>query len=311
MYLVGGLLATAAYAMGDPVPFLQGTLVATNLLLNMAFQICLGISGYTKPMRVGTLLIFAVVIFQLAKVGPDPRSDDVDIQAMFSQSSAIACFVTLGALTLLSGLGVVFTQNQPTESFTKIFVWSLHIAVMGSATDNAASTFGIISGSVLYAAFAVYGLVSVYILGMSSKAPAVCNASTYVPLQLTLQLVCNMFTGIFVWEDLNRMNGKSVQVYIVTFVVIVLGVYVASPSADLVESMVRWRILRTTNLSKELASSAFGKSILVLVDGWEKIQTAPGKESEDSAREALKRAPSIGAEQGQISWVVRSFTCIP
>jgi len=287
-YLVGGLLSTVAYATGDPVPLLQGALVATNLLLNMAFQICLGISVYTKPMRIGTLMIFVIVMFQLAEVGPNPRGDDVNIMAMFSKPPATMCFIILGTLMLLSGLGVGFTRNQPPKSFTKVFMWSLHIGVMGSGTDNVASAFGIISGFLLYAVFAAYGLLSVYILGMSARAPGVCDASTYVPLQLSLQLLLNMITGIFVWEDLDRMNGKSVQSYIVTFLVIILGVYVASPSADLVNGIVRWRIWRTTDLSKEVASTAFGKSILELVGSWKNIQTAPGKESEDAAREALK-----------------------
>jgi len=252
-------------------------------------------------MRIGTLMMFMIVMFQLAEVGPDSRGDDVDMMAMFSKPSATTWFFIEGTLILLSGLGLGLTQKRPPESFTKIFMWSLHIGVMGSGTDNAASTFGIISGFTRYAAFAAYGLLSVYILGLSARAPGVCDANTYVPLQLSVQLLLNMLTGIFVWEDLNRMNGKSVQSYVVTFVVIILSVYVASPSADLVDSIVRWRLWRTTNLSKEVASSAFGKSILVLVGSWRNVQAAPGKESEDAAREALKHTLSIGADRGIIS----------
>jgi len=300
-FLVGGLLATAAYSMGDPVPLLQGTLVATNLLLNMAFQICLGISLYTKAMRIGTLLCFVVVMFQLADVGPHPRGKDVNVIDMFSKTTAILWFMTLGALIILTGVGLRYTQSQSGESFTKVFAWALHIGVLGSATDNAASTFGVITGWILYSALAAYGLVSAYVLGMSAKAPAVCDASTYVPLQLSLQLVLNMITGILVWGDLDRMAGRPLQPYFVTVVVIIFSVYVASPSVDVVDALVRWNMLRKTNLSEEVASSTYGKSVLALVECWKKIQMAPGRESEDAAREALMSTLSLGAERGRLT----------
>lgn len=300
-YIVGGLVATAAYAMGDPVPLLQGALVATNLILVMAFQIGLGISVYTKSMRIGTILVFVVVMFQLAEVGPEPRGDDVDIKAMFAKTSAISWFIALVALLIGTGFGMVSTLSQPSESFTKIFMWALHLAVWGSVTDNAASTFGVIKGALLYAAFGAYALVSVYILGLSSRAPAVCDANTFVPLNLSLQLVFNMITGFLVWEDSTRMNGKSTMSYLVTFVVIILGVYVASPSADLVESIVRWRVLKTTTLSKEMASSVFGKAVLELVQKWRDVKREPCKETEDAAKRALSHALSVGSERGRIS----------
>jgi hypothetical protein len=301
VYVVGGLIATAAYAMGDPVPLLQGALVATNLLLNMIFQIALGIERYDKAMRVGTILCFVVVMFQLADVGPDPRPKDADVMKMLSQTTAIIWFSALGGLLVLSLIAVRATENQSTESIAKVFTWALHIGVLGSGTDNVASTFGVLSGWVLYLVFASYGLLSVYILGMSAKAPAVCDASTYVPLQLCLQLILNCITGIVVWGDLDRMNGKPLEPYFATIVVVVLGVYVASPSADVVKGVVRWRMMHTTNLSHQVASSAFGKAILVLVECWRNVLSTPGEDSEVSAKQALKQVLSIGVTRNRIT----------
>jgi hypothetical protein len=300
-FVVGGLISTAAYAMGDPVPFLQGTLVATNLLLNMVLQVCLRISLYTKSMRIGTILVFVVVVFQLAYVGPEPRPTDINAMDYFSKTSAILWFLALGSCTIVASFGVYYTRNASTDSFTKIFLWALLIAAIGSGTDNAASTFGNISGFVLYAALVAYALVSVVVLLLSSKAPALCDANTYVPLQLSLQLFLNMITGLLVWQDNDRMQGKPLQPYFATFVVIVLGVYVASPSADLVEEMVRWRIFRKTKLSEEIASSTFGRAVLAMVASWHHLQAAPGKQSNDAAREALQHALSVGAERGRLT----------
>lgn len=280
------------------MPLLQGALVATNLLLNMVFQISLKITIYTKAMRVGTLLCFVVVMFQLADVGPTPRDEDVDIFEMMSSSSAILWSITLAAFTILSGMGMYFTKQEPPEDLTKVFMWALHIGVLGAFTDNGASALGVMSGWILPASLAVFGLLSIYILGVSAKAPAVCDASTYVPLQLSLQLVLNMVTGILVWEDLDRMNGKPLKPYFVTLVVIVFSVYVASPTADLVEGVVRWRVLRTTTLSKDVATSTFGKSVLKLLHCWRNVRTSPGTDSEDAARRALRQMLSVGAERG-------------
>mmetsp|Transcript_103461 Transcript_103461/g.163281 ORF Transcript_103461/g.163281 Transcript_103461/m.163281 type:complete len:445 (-) Transcript_103461:58-1392(-) len=301
LYMIGGLIATTAYAMGDPVPLLQGALVATNLMLNMIFQIALGISLYTKAMRIGTVMTFVVVMFQLSVLGPDPRGDDVDITPYFKRVPAIVWFIVEGALLIGTGIGMLGTKTLPSESFAKIFMWALHLAVWGSVTDNVASTFGVFKGALLYILMGLYGLVSVYILGLASKAPAVCDANTFVPLNLSLQLVFNAATGVIVWEDLERMGDRSPQAYFTTFAVIILGVYVASPSADVVESLLRWRIFKTTTLSSEQASSPFGKAVLNLVHKWQSVKIAPSKESEESAKDALKHALSVGAERGRIS----------
>jgi len=116
-----------------------------------------------------------------------------------------------------------------------------------------------------------------------------------------MQLVLNTVTGVLVWNDLDRMNGKTTGPYMGTVLVIILSVYVASPGADLIDTISRMRILRITTLSEQVASSTFGRSILVLVDAWRNVQIRSGEQSEGAAKEALKRALSTGAEHGRVS----------
>jgi len=251
-------------------------------------------------MRIGTILCFVVVIFQLSFVGPAPRGD-TDIIASFSQSTALVFFVVLGAVMVLSSVGVYFTASHSSDSFVKIASWAVLIGALGSATDNAASTFGAISGWALYGALAAYGFVCVFVLVLCAKAPAVCDASTYVPLQLSLQLVLNGVAGVFVWNDLDRMEGKPVAPYAVTFFIIILSVYVSSPNADLVETMVRWRVLSTTKLSENFASTTFGRAVVALLISWDNLKKGTGQDLEDAAKEALTHALSVGTERGRLS----------
>jgi len=288
-YVVGGLMVTAAYACGTPVPIANATMVATNLVANMIMQWNLGITMYNKSMRVGTL-IFLIAVFQLCHVGPAPRGK-VDVKAYFSEPEAEAWFVTLAVFFVLSLLGTLATQNEPMQSWQKIASWACLIGIMGSGTDNGASTFGLLEGWVLYAALLTYCLVSFVLLLLSSRAPGVCEASVYVPLQLCLQLVLNMITGFLVWRDNERL--EDIGVYLSTFALCLLGVYLTSDRVDVFAGVTQWQMRR-----HHLTETQFGNTLSHLLDSWKWAQMKPTPAAREQSGRALKDCLTSGVARG-------------
>merc|ERR1712113_651930 len=123
----------------------------------MLLQVMLGITYYSKEMRIGTF-VFVLCVFQLAYMGPSPRTES-NIFHMFLQPLAIGWLATLGGLTMASTLGIMATMSATPENFPKILFWSLLISCLGSLTDNGASTFGLLDSWTFFVAVGFYGLV--------------------------------------------------------------------------------------------------------------------------------------------------------
>lgn len=228
-WTIGGLIITAAYASGCPVPVANATMVATNLVANMILQVALRITYYDKSMRIGTL-IFAVAVYQLAYLGPAPH-EDRPLGEMLARPPAYLWFMLLLVSGLISTAAIFATLNAPHESYAKIVSWAVVISILGAGTDNAAACLGLLDGWQLYSSMFLYAFVALVLLALSAKAPALCDAATYVPLQLCIQMLCNMLTGLIVWKD-----GDSIKLmppYLATFAVCILSVYLASANLDL------------------------------------------------------------------------------
>lgn len=289
-YVVGGLIITAAYACGNPaVPVVNSCMVATNLLANMFLQCALGITRYTKSMRVGTFM-FLLAVFHLSKDGPTERGE-VDVGAALGTPHAMKWFTLMGALFVVSFFGMIALRNEPMQSMPKILSWSVFISILGMGTDNVASSFGLIEGLLLMGVMGAYAVVSVITLMASSKAPAVCEAAIYVPLQLCCQLCLNMATGLVIWEDAKRI--PSPNEYLADFVLATMAVYLASDNVDLFAGVSRWQVM-----SHSMAETRFGQSVLRLLENWERETEENSPASKQDANLALKDMLLAGMARG-------------
>lgn len=292
--VVSGLTGTVAFASGGPVAVLNAITVATTLLVNMVMQIVLGISYYNKDMRIGTF-IFLVAVYQLAHLGPSPRGD-IDIVATLSKPLAVGWIVSIFAMMACSGVAVYATLSMGPENIVKIFVWSLLLSTLGVLTNNGASLFGMLKGVYLGAAFIIYGLVSVVVIFLSAKGPALCEAAVFVPMNLCLVMVLNMVTGFLVWEDGERLNDKNP--YIATFLICLFSVYITSTNLDIVVS---GRVGFGTAKHK-LERSAFGRSVVDLLASWQVLKMAPGDEAATAAAsKAFRGMLGLGISRGILS----------
>lgn len=289
-YVVGGLIVTAAYAVGNPaVAVTNATMVGTNLLANMILQCALGITRYSKSMRVGTFM-FLLANFHLANDGPSERGV-VDVGEILGTRHALKWFTLMGAVFVASSIGMFTFRHEKMQSMPKILSWSVMISILGMGTDNVASSFGLLKGWTLISVLAAYAVVSVFTLMASSKAPAVCEAAVYVPLQLCCQLILNMATGIVIWKDNRRV--ANLPTYLADFVLAVLSVYLASDNVDLFAGMSRWRVMR-----HPMSETKFGRAVLRLLASWERDTDEKSPKSKSEANLALKDFLLAGMSRG-------------
>jgi len=290
---IGGTIITAAYASGCPVPVANATMVATNLVANMILQVALRITYYDKSMRIGTL-IFAVAVYQLAYLGPAPHDEDMVLGEVLTKPPSFLWFMALLVAGLLSSASIVATLNAPHESYPKIVSWAVVISILGAGTDNAAACLGMLEGWLLFGSMFLYGCVALVLLILSAKAPAVCDAAMYVPLQLCIQMVINMFTGLIVWGDGKTI--KSMPPYLATFGICVWSVYLASGNLDLF-SGIHQRSMRNRPLSR----SSLGNAVLKLLACWQQERANPPAQAEEDIAAALQHTLTTGLEQNTFS----------
>lgn len=290
-YVVGGLIITVAYASGSPaVPVTNATMVATNLVANMFLQKGLGITHYTKSMRGGTWT-FLIAVAHMAYDGPSARGE-VDVAALMARRQSVAWFAVLGVLMVLSLCVMQLYRNDEMDSMRKIFAWSMLISIMGSGTDNVASTFGLLQDWLLFTVMGAYGLVSLFLLMLSSKAPAYCEASVYVPLQLCCQMLLNMLTGMIVWQDQDRT--EHIFPYLLDFMLAAMSVYLASDNVDLFAGVTHWQVMH-----QSLSRSRFGRSVISLLESWHEEHGSPTSLRKKKAADvALRDFLSAGLSRG-------------
>lgn len=282
----GGLIMTLAYASKVSVPLLNAAMMATNLFAVMWWQMLLGIKWYNLSMRHGTI-VFCVAVGQLAFISPRPR-EEVDLELVFSKAPAIIWLSALLAMAALCSIGVFRTRKHPLDSERKVLSWACLISCLACLTDNGASAMGNLHGQPLIVATGMYLLLSILVLVLSTKAPAVCDICTYVPLQLCWQLIFNMITGFLVWDDAARL--QHITPYLLSFLLCILSVQIARPG---------WAAATAhfykTALSRQFTGihAANRKS---LIQSWKDIKDAsPGRDeaAEHKAREAFAHGMKV------------------
>jgi len=292
----GGLCVTFAYQSGASIPLMNAIVYSTNLMLNMLLQMSFGLSVYTKTMRTGTLL-FALTALLLGDLSPAPYKVELGLLA---QPQAVAW--TLVFLGLWVGSAVMVRRNSslPSTSSVKIMAWALHIACWGSCTDNWAKINGTFdpAGTMYWVLFLPYIPTGAFCMVLSVAAMAATDVALYVPANLCLQLVLNVLSGLLFWGEAARI--PSMLSYAVGYMICVLAVYISTPEMDLVASWNRSKELRSRSLSKRVARSTFGRSVLALLEKWSREQppTPQGvKVLKEETRQALEKTLLSGLEK--------------
>lgn len=266
----GGLCVTFAYQSGASVPLMNAIVYSTNLLLNMVFQMFFKLSKYTKPMRCGTLL-FAMAALLLGDLSPAPHKVSL---SLLSQPQAIAWNLAFVCLWTGSAVMIRRARSLPATSSLKIMAWALHIASWGSFTDNWAKINGTFdtSSTMYWILFLPYMPVGMLVMVLSVSAMVATDVALYVPANLCLQLILNVISGLLLWGEAERI--PQMLPYVVGYMICILAVYIATPEMDLVASLKQSRELRSRGLSRQVAQTSFGKSLLLLLEKWGQMALA-------------------------------------
>jgi len=288
----GGLSVTLAYGMGVSVPMLNSFVYATNLVLNMAFQIGFKISPYTKNMRCGTIL-FALAAIQLSQLAPPPW--EVNINQILQPSSLIwnTFFFFLWGFTTLQ---IQRKKHLPPNDTGKVLNWALHVACWGSFTDNWAKLQGKAEGTVQTVSWALYIPTGLFVMVLSVWAMSATNVAIYVPTNLCFQLVMNTLASLFIWGEAEHVD--LLIAYLTSYVLCLMSVYIATEEADLEASFSNGREISARGLSKKEAVTPFGQSLVALADRWEeegKQAKEEGRSPNSATRESIRRVLNTGA----------------
>lgn len=135
--------------------------------------------------------------------------------------------------------------------------------VIGS---SASKFFGLLSGPALVCTYLLYFIDGIFNLSFTVLANKHCDVAVYIPLQLSSQLVVNMFTGFFVWEDA-RYLGSPIA-YLLVYAISILAVYMLSPDFDIVLQLLHHNTIRSSQLSSGQTRTRFSKATLNLMSSW-------------------------------------------
>merc|ERR1719384_82900 len=187
---------------------------------------------------------------------------------------------------VFSAMLILRVRTLPNTSSLKIMAWALHIACWGAFTDNWAKINGTFdpAGTMYWVLFLPYVPTGMVVMMLSVAAMAATDVALYVPANLCLQLILNVLSGLFFWDEAGRI--PSMLSYVVGYVICILAVYIPTPEMDLVASFKKSQELRSHSLSQRVAKTTFGKSVLTLLEKWSLLLRPAEASAEVSAVDA-------------------------
>jgi len=215
-----------------PVSLATPLTAGSGLIVNMALQIKLGLSHYTKSMRVGTLVL-AIAVTAIVDVGPQEQKDQ-DALKLLGEPLGFMCMLSVASL-IVGGMALAKALDQkPMTSLMKILGYSMLVAsstVLGASLGKLAQMqLPLFSRVVVILLYILMGLFS--LLGNSFAAKKT-DMSLYMPMYYCLQLLLNCFIGLCVWQDYKVIVSPTG--YACVYLLVVLGSYEVS-SIDLFEN---------------------------------------------------------------------------
>jgi len=220
---------------------------------------------------------------------------------MGPQAEAWIALLVIGSV--LAMVCAKCTLDRPVESFPKLISITAVVSLTTVIGSSVSKCFGLLSGTSLYIAYAVYFVDGTVCMGATLLANAQCDVSIYIPAQLSSQLVINMVTGYLVWGDARYIQYP--EAYLLVYVICVLAVYLISPEMDSFGAILRLRRLRQTSLSKNVAPTPLGAAMLRLTNTWSgptyDANHASGSPAKGERGIALQEALLIGLETGAVT----------
>ncbi|CAJ1406720.1 unnamed protein product [Effrenium voratum] len=291
----GIAMFAASTALGGAVATVMPVQTGANLLGNMFWQSMLGLKFYDKSMRVGTIVLICAVA-ELSEIGPQ-EPPDLPVEELLTHPVAITWAMVMVILAFVSLYGMFKTMHLEMDSPVKLTLYASMVTFTTVVGASIGKLFGLVKGPALALAFTVYFLDGVLCMAGTVMANAQCDVAIFVPLQLSSQLVVNMITGYLVWGDAKYIEHPVS--YILVYFLCVMGVYLNSPTMDLVGGMLQWYFIRRSSLSGGRATSSFGKGVLGLLESWrQKADNSPALMQERQRQ--LVTVLTVGLETGSI-----------
>lgn len=300
--VAGISLFALSCALGGAVATVMPIQTGANLLVNMCWQIGLGIKRFNKNMRAGTFILVCAVA-ELTQIGPQ-EPEHIDVLRLIAAPSALLwnSFLVIASLVTLAGSLATVRRRSYDGSLVQLVFVTLCVSLFTVTGSNISKMFGLVTGAELVAAGVSYFFVGVGCMAMSLIANAVCDVSIYIPAQLSSQLVLNMITGYCLWEDAKYISAPGP--YILVYLICVMAVYLISPELDVVAQVVRSYQIRNSMLSTRRAQSRLGTAVLRLLEAWERHQgqiLIEDPEEREACASSLRNALREGTEGGVIS----------
>lgn len=294
-----GLFACAC-AMGGAVATVMPLQTASNLLANMFWQTFLNIKFFDKSMRIGTMILI-IAVAELAQLGPN-EPPDPDVYELMQRTEAIVWTAIMVLGTILSLVGAALTMGRPSEDMANLCCLTLVVSLTTVIGSSLSKCFSLVSGGVLAVVIACYFIDGVLVMGFTLLASSRCDVSIFIPAQLTSQLVFNMLTGYFIWEDAKYVQFQ--EAYICVYLLCIIAVYLMSPSVDKVGDLLRLQRIRQTMLSRNVSPSPLGRAFAKLSDLWKRHKRDPSVTGEvpslQELEAAIRESLELGLETGFI-----------
>lgn len=243
--LAGIVLYVVATGYG-PVALATPMNSGTTLISNMAMQIILGISQYTKPMRVGTIVL-VVASVALIDLGPteQPNQDPLEL---LQAPVGLACMTSV-LINVIIGLMLVRSfDHKPMTSMMKIlgygFLGSASTALGQSLGKLAQMNLSPLNRALTILFYVAATATSIFAFAMAAKKT---NMALFLPLYYCLQLLLNCVIGLSVWQDYKVIDHWVG--YVCVYVLVVMGSYDIS-SLDLFEHFGLYGMARSPTLQQ-------------------------------------------------------------
>ena len=215
---IGTLFSHLIAAWFGPVSLVVPFFYSATLLTNMLVFGFLG-EKFTKNMKVGTYVILVAVVL-LPSVGPQIQ-DDQRVEILLSRWYSQVWFGLCNAGWIITGILLIFdiTRYSPR---TRTIILLIARAASVSVNLTVSRGFVLSPPPSMFLSFLVIKILSgaVYTSAIVVQSTAVEQAR-FVPLNATLTILLNAFTGIIIWEDWRVIEAW--YAYICIFVLLGLG----------------------------------------------------------------------------------------
>jgi len=194
----------------------------------MVLQQALGIKKYSWSMQACTWSM-VVIICQMASVSPDARGK-INVREVLSSLSAQVWCTSVICMWVVLAWGTYLSSNRKRRDRMKILTWALHSSMLVVITDNLTSFVGLFaSWQVVIAAGVMMPLLLLQVW-LFVRVPSHCDIVIYVPVFMCFQMFFNMLSGIFIWRDQERMVEGQFPMYLSTFLLCSITIFILSQS---------------------------------------------------------------------------------